>query len=168
MKLAQPVLLQSSIDEFDLPEGETPTAPAEAGQLSSKGKTEEELGDAEQTTCRSAVGKMLHVVRWSRPETKSAARELCKFMTGGAAWKTVKAACRAMKRLVGHSNCGFVMQPNAVWNGDPDFEFETAGKAGSNLAQDPDSRRSVSVLEWNSSCEEVKTTRNHFIIHCTI
>ena len=30
-------------------------------------------------------------------------------MTGGAVWKTMKAACRAMKHLVGHPNRGFVL-----------------------------------------------------------
>ena len=69
LKLTQPVLLQSFKDEFDLPNsGRVQNVPAVAGSvLSPKVTDEEALGDKEHGEYRTAVGKLLHVCRWSRP-----------------------------------------------------------------------------------------------------
>jgi len=76
MKLTQPVLVQSLHDEFDVPKGDTPVTPAAPGQVSSKETEEKEpLNDKDQSTCRSAVGKLSHPMRWSRPEVLNSVRE---------------------------------------------------------------------------------------------
>jgi hypothetical protein len=45
VKLTQPVLLQSYDDEFDLPKGETPNAPAIPGTASHKGRSEDAVNE---------------------------------------------------------------------------------------------------------------------------
>jgi hypothetical protein len=64
MKLTQPVLIQSFSDEFDLPE-EKPVLPAKAGEvMSSEDGTPTD--DHTRTTYRSGVGKIPHMMKWSR------------------------------------------------------------------------------------------------------
>ena len=76
MKLTQPVLLQSFEDEFDLDEQRpNPRTPMEAGQVLSKedGQPKETVLNTKQY--RSGVGKLLHMMRWSRPDVLNATRE---------------------------------------------------------------------------------------------
>merc|ERR1712115_336916 len=74
-------MLQSFQDEFDLEENKrAPRTPAEAGDCLSKG--EDLLSKGEQTEYRSGVGKLLHMMRWTRPEIYNRVRELSRFMSG--------------------------------------------------------------------------------------
>lgn len=41
-------------------------------------------------------------------------------------------------------NLGILLQPNAKWDGDPNFLFEVSGRSDSDYAKDPDKRCSVS------------------------
>ena len=84
LKMTQPVLLQSLQDEFDLPGGEIPATPAIPGSVLSeiKGKP---LPEAEQKVYRSGTGKLLHLMKWSRPDTLNAVRELSRFMSEAGA-----------------------------------------------------------------------------------
>jgi hypothetical protein len=73
VRFTQPVQLQSFVDEYELPdEKDKPTIPAEAGQVFSKPAEDEELPQGEQKVYRSGVGKLLHVMRWSRPDILNA------------------------------------------------------------------------------------------------
>jgi len=54
------------------------------------------LTEGEQTKYRSGVGKLLHIMRWSRPEIYNAVRELSRFMTIGASKVHMKAMERVM------------------------------------------------------------------------
>ena len=67
MQITQPVLLQSFKDEFELPDKAYNT-PAEPGQVLEEALDDEVLGDEEQTQYRSGVGKLLYIMRWSKPE----------------------------------------------------------------------------------------------------
>jgi hypothetical protein len=64
MKLTQPVMIQSFTDEFKLPD-EAPVIPAKQGDI-----LDEDEGDplsaGDTTTYRSGVGKLLHMMKWSR------------------------------------------------------------------------------------------------------
>lgn len=136
--------MQSLHDEFDIPDGDTPVTPAAPGQALRKEEEKEQLNDNDQSACRSAVGKLSHIVRWSRPEVMNSVRETSKFMTGGAGSTAMKAAKRKMKCCIGAPERGFVVKPDATWDGHPDFEFEISGSADSDHAKDPDTRKSVS------------------------
>jgi hypothetical protein len=60
-----------------------------------KGEIGTELKLEEQTRYRCGVGKLLHMMRWSRPEIYNSVRELSRFMTTGTTTSHVK----AMKRV---------------------------------------------------------------------
>ena len=83
IKFTQPVLLQSFEDEFRCKAGRI-KIPAEAAGHLEKCKPVDALSEGEQTKYRSGVGKLLHMMRWSRPEIYNAVRELTRFMTIGA------------------------------------------------------------------------------------
>ena len=67
VQLTQPVLLQSFADEFELPKGDNPT-PSVPGDVLRKGKSNEILSVKEMTKYKSGMGKLLHLMKWSRPE----------------------------------------------------------------------------------------------------
>jgi hypothetical protein len=60
IKLTQPVLMQSYVDEFDLPKGEVPRTPATPGSVLQKVDPKDWLSDELQSKYRSGVGKLLH------------------------------------------------------------------------------------------------------------
>ena len=95
MKWTQPVLLQSFTDEFKLPKEnfETPAAPGTVLQAIEDG---DNLKHQEQKNYRSGIGKLLHLMRLSRPDTLNAVREMSKFM-GGANQAHNKAMHRILK-----------------------------------------------------------------------
>jgi len=72
IKLTQPVLIQSFQDEFDLPKmDDEVTTPAIPGQILMKG---EPMSEEDQSKYRSGVGKLLHLVKKTRPEMLNAVR----------------------------------------------------------------------------------------------
>ena len=64
---------------------------------------EEILGAAKQTKYRSGVGKLIHLMQWSRPEISNAVRELTMHM-GRCNERHVKAMLRVMKYCVDTPN----------------------------------------------------------------
>jgi hypothetical protein len=96
----QPVMIQSFVDEFDLPtDGPIPnTAPAETGQVLSKGEQGMQMPIERQKKYRSGTGKLLHMMRWSRPDVLNAVRECSKFMSG--AWENHMGAMQRIMRYV--------------------------------------------------------------------
>ena len=111
IKLTQPVMLQSFVDEFDLPSGPVPNTPAVPGETLVKAKPEDCVNDKDQFKYRSGVGKLLHMMRWSRPEILNAVRELSRYMSG-ASHAHVKALYRTMKYCVGTPNRGLLLKPD--------------------------------------------------------
>ncbi len=146
MKLTQPVLMQSFVDEFGITkDGDTPKTPATPGEVLQKGEPENQLSDKDQRIYRSGVGKLLHLMKWTRPDMLNAVRELSRFMTG-ASPAHMSAMRRAMKfrYCTGTPNRGILLKPNMRWDGNPDFEFIVSGRSDSDYAKDPERRRSVS------------------------
>jgi hypothetical protein len=143
LKLTQPVLLQSFTDEFDLPDGNCSNTPAVPGDVLRKGNPGDEVPAALQATYRSGVGKLLHMMKWTRPETLNAVRELSRFMTG-ATMAHLQAMYRVMKYCLCTPHRGLVLKPTSKWDGDPKFEFTVEGRSDSDYAKDPEKRRSVS------------------------
>jgi hypothetical protein len=80
MKLTQPVLIQSLMDEFELPSQEV-TIPATSGDVLDDDAESDLLSPAEQTKYRSGVGKLLHLAKWSRVDILNRVRELSKYIT---------------------------------------------------------------------------------------
>ena len=86
---------------------------------------------------------MLHIMRWTRPETLNDVRELSKSKKG-ATWADVKAMKCTMHYCVGTPDHGLTLRPNAKQDGSKDFEFTISGRTDSNYATYPETRRSVS------------------------
>jgi hypothetical protein len=75
IRITQPVQLQSFVDEFDLPnEKDKPFIPAEAGQVMSRAKENEGIGPDGQGSFHKGVGKLLHMMQWSRPNVLNSTR----------------------------------------------------------------------------------------------
>ena len=141
-KLTQPVLLQSYQDEFKIPNSETPRTPAAPKEVLQK--TEEMyLTPEEQKTYRTGVGKLLHMMKWSRPEISNAVRDLSRFVRQ-AGMTHMKCMLRVMHHCAGTPIQGKFLKPNKKHDGTSNFEFEITGRADSNYATDSITRRSVS------------------------
>jgi hypothetical protein len=98
----------------------------------------------EQTKYRSGVGKLLHVMRWSRPDIYNAVLELSRFMTNGASDAHMKSMKRVMEYWVDTEDRGLVLKPDVKWNGDPEFKLVIRGISDSDFAKDPETSESVS------------------------
>ncbi len=96
MKLTQPVMIQSFKDEFELPEGNASNTPAIPGSVMSEGQIKNQVDNETQSTYRSGVGKLMHMMRWTRPEIMNAVRELSRFAGRALQWHVV-AMYRVMK-----------------------------------------------------------------------
>ena len=82
MKLTQPVMVQSFQDEFELnAHGKYPMTPSEPGKLLSKGENKVTVSKEEQKTYISGVGKILRMMRWSRPDILNSVRECSMVMS---------------------------------------------------------------------------------------
>jgi Reverse transcriptase (RNA-dependent DNA polymerase)/Zinc knuckle len=141
IKLTQPVLIQSLKDEFEIPDGEYPNNPGVPGSVLPAVIEGEELGEKDMKTYRSGVGKLLYLVRWSRPEAWNAVRELTRFMSK-ASLAHLKAMYRAMKYMLGTPNRGKIFQPFGRYV--EGFKFEISGRSDSDYAKCPITRKSVS------------------------
>jgi hypothetical protein len=138
----QPVLIQSFQDEFELPT-ENYETPAEPGKVLGPVIEGQELDSEGQSKYRSIVGKMLHLMRWSRPDIWNSTREASRRMQK-ANKAHEKQAYRTMKYCVDTKNRGWKLKPTRKWNGrDKEFEFILRGKSDSNYATCTETRRSV-------------------------
>ena len=94
LKLTQPVLIQSFKDEFQLPD-QSPTTPAVPSSQQRTGETPLEPDQVQKY--RSAVGKLIHLMKWSRPDILNATRDLSRFMM-----KPSYANLKAVNRLMSY------------------------------------------------------------------
>ena len=81
LRIMQPVLMQSFADEFNLPEGSAPTTPAEPGSVLMKARDDKAVDRTAQLMYRSGVGKLIHMMKWSRPDVLNAVRDLMWHMS---------------------------------------------------------------------------------------
>ena len=145
MKITQPVLLQSYEDEFELPEKEFKT-PAEPKQVMAKTIDGCALDGDNQFKFRSGIGKLLHMMRWSRPEIWNAVRECSRHM-GNCNGLHKKAMLRVMKYCVTTKNRGWRLQPKRFWDGiDKDFLFEIIGRPDASYGTCKDTRKSITGI----------------------
>jgi hypothetical protein len=80
MKLTQPVLLKSFVDEFEVSKTCRVNLPAKAGQVLIKGNEDKIMSDHMKTNYRSRVGKLRYLATWSRPDILNAVRETPRHM----------------------------------------------------------------------------------------
>ena len=105
-----------------------------------KAKEGDETLDAEdQSQCRSGVGLLLHLVKWSRPDIANATRELAKHMMK-ASPAAKKELLRVIKCVLDTEHLGLKIAPTF----DGGVKWEVIVHSDSNWAQDPDDRVSAS------------------------
>jgi hypothetical protein len=140
--MTQPVMIQSFSDEFNLPD-EQPELPASPGTILFKDDGEL-LKKVDKSTYRSGVGKLLHMMKWTRNEIQNRVRELSRF---GSCPTTVhlKRMYKVMNYVKHTKEFGNFIQPESQRDpGDRSFLFTITGKSDSEYAADPETRRSVS------------------------
>ena len=143
MKLTQPVLIQSFEDEFEVNKlGRDVSTPAIPNTVIVT-KAEKEGTEKDKTYMRSGVGKLLHLVRWSKPEIFNAVRELTR-VTSEAGAEHIEAMKRCMKYCVQTKERGRVIKPTMTWNGNKNFLHKIWGKSDSDFAKESATRCSVS------------------------
>ena len=91
----------------------------------------------------SGVGKLLHMMRWSRPDILNPTQELSRFMSR-ATYAHMKAMYRVMKYCVKTPKRGLYLRPNRQWDRSNKHKFNIIGRSDSNYAKEPEKRRSVS------------------------
>jgi hypothetical protein len=135
-------MLQSFRDEFDLDvHGKDPRTPAEPGSVLKPPMEKTTLDKGKQKSYRSGTGKLLHMIRWTRPEILNSVRELYRAMSG-ASMSHLQAMKRVMKYCVSTPERGLFLKPTGIWDGGADFEFIINVKSDSEYAKD-ETRKSV-------------------------
>ena len=142
IKFTQPVLLQSFEDEFEFA-GSKVKVQAEAGSVLVRNKWES-LSEGAKTKYQSSVGKLLCMVRWSRPEIYNVIHELSRFMTGGTSQVHIKAMRRVMEYFLGARAIVLVLEPHQSRDRNPEFELLILGRLDSDYAKVLETRKSVS------------------------
>jgi len=136
--------LQSYRDEFDilkLKKFNTPAAPGTVLRKPDEG--DKLLTPAKQTQYHSGVGKGMHMMQYSRPDTYNAVRDLARHMmkvTQGH----YDAMLRMMKYVDDTSDRGLVLNPTRKWDGNKEHEFIISGRSDSDFAKDTQTQKSIS------------------------
>ena len=144
IRFTQPVMIQSFVDEFQTgsarPTG-TPGAPG--GVLVPVTDENSAVEPKWQTKYRAGVGKLLHMMRWSRPDIYNAVRDLSRHAQKCSV-AHIKAMQRVMKYCVESKEIGWTLKPERKWDGkDKSFQFVISGKSDSDYACCTTTRRSV-------------------------
>ena len=138
--------------------------PATPGSVLLKGDGEP-MTDEKQSTYRSGVGKMLHMMCWSNSDIYNATRDCSRHIQVGSD-EHYEAMQRYMKHCVVNPDEGLVLAPKGEWDGGKDFLFRIKGMSDSDFSKNKDDRKSVSgmftflngsVVDFKSSAQKVVT-----------
>ena len=139
----QPVMMQSFKDEFDLPTW-APNTPGEPRKNLSKAKESESVSPEETTYYCKGNGKLLHMMRWLRPEIYNVVRDLSRHMSVVTKYHIV-AMHRVMAHCVSTPLRGWKLRPRREWDGKyKTFGFLIGGRSDSEYDVSKDTRKSVS------------------------
>ena len=120
-----------------------PVTPAEPGTTLPQAEADDIVPKEKTTYYRKGIGKLLHMMRWSRPDVYNSVRDMSRHMSGVASVH-IRAMHRTMKHVVTTENRGWQLKPNRKWDGkNKDFEFVISGMSDSDYAACKKTRRSV-------------------------
>jgi len=144
VKFQQKVLLQSYRIEFDILKMKKFNTPAAPGTVLRKpDEGDKVLTSAKQTQYHSGVGKGMHMMQFSRPDTYNAVRDLVRHMTK-ATQVHYDAMLRMMKYVDDMSDRRLVLNPTRKWDGNKEHEFIISGRSNSNYTKDTQTQKSIS------------------------
>jgi hypothetical protein len=93
------------------------------------------LKSEKQTLYCFGVGKAMHMMQYSRPDTYNAVCDLARLMTSVTQVHMV-AMLRLMKYVDDTRDRGLVLNPTQKWDGSKDHEFIISGRSDSDCAKD--------------------------------
>ncbi len=144
IKFLQKVMLQSSRDEFDIKGLKKFNTPATPGTVLKKPMDGDVILKSEkQTLYCSGVGKVMHMMQYSRLDTYNAVCDLVRHMTS-AMQVHMDAMQRLMKYVDDTRDRGLVLNPMQKWGGNKDHEFIISRRSDSDYAKDMQTRKSIS------------------------
>jgi hypothetical protein len=91
----------------------------------------------------SGVGKAMHMMQYSQPDTYNTVRDLARHMTS-ATQVHMDAMLRLMKYVDDTRDRGLVLNPTKKWDGSKDHEFIISRRSDSDYAKDLQTRKSIS------------------------
>ena len=156
--IGQEKLIMGMKDRFAVRKKDWVT-PAAPGKVLLEGTEGERLGVMETQEYRSGVGKLLYLVKLSRPDLASSVRELAKFMDGSTL-DHYQAMRRVMEYAVSTADERLILAPNMMDEG------VLTGYTDSNYASDKGSRKSVSgvaiyfcggLVSWQLKAQQCTT-----------
>ena len=161
--MTQPVIIQSFEDEFELLNDVSKAkTPAKAGSILIKAEENGVVGKEEHTKYRAGVGKLMHIMQYSRLEIYNATRDCTRHLQGPSKVH-IKAMSHIMSYCVRTKERGFIMKPNTTWDGNPNFEITIGGRSDSDYAANPDDQISITgcrvmvngvPVSWRSSTQK--------------
>ena len=145
VKLSQPVLIQSLQDEFEIPPKTSCYLLTPPGKdLLNKG---EQLLEADEKIYQSGVGKLLFIMRYSRPDILNVVRELSKWMTDSSTVHHKKILQQTINYISHTKKRGLLLKLDMTVNDPKKDYFIVKGRSGSNYATNPETRKSTSGIE---------------------
>jgi hypothetical protein len=136
IKFLQKVLLQSYRGEFDIKDLKKFNTPATPGTVLKKPINGDVLLMSEKQTLHcSGVGKAMHMMQYSWPDTYNAVCDLARHMTS-ATQVHMDAMLRLMKYVDDTRDRGLVLNPMQKWDGSKNHEFVISRRSDSDYSKD--------------------------------
>ncbi len=112
------------------------------------------LTSEKQTLYHSGVGKAMHMIQYSRPDTYNAVCDLARHMTS-AAEVHMDAMLRLIKYVDNTGDRSLVLNPMQKGEGSKDHEFIISRRSDSDYAKDMQTRKSISGYRVLLECAPV-------------
>jgi len=116
--------------------------PAEPNKMLVKETEDSKLELKQQTRYRKGVGKLLHLMHWSRPDVLNPVRDLSRDMQV-ASKATMTGMHTAMNFIIATKDLGLKLSPRQELDENRGFKFRIEGDSNSDYANDISNRQSI-------------------------
>ena len=156
-------------NKFDIIDNKWSTPAASGSVLEKARKEEDSLSAKLQTYSQSGIGKMIHIMQWSRTEISHSMRNLAKMMGKGND-NSIKVMHRCIQHCVGTPTRGVTLRPQGNWDGTKDYKFVINSRSYSDYAKNPDTIKSMTgtrVLVNGASTKRCSAPQIHVPLSVT-